>query len=184
MVEIDILHHCRRGDDEHARDGGDRRRQGADDSKSEEFWGHDLRHELRNDTVYTAECFCIDTEHPASEYTDEVHGDVHKGDDDRANDHRAVHIAAAPIADAAYDRLRQGNRECPHEQPLRNVERDGHTSRRRWCQHLGMCRTQIRENRREPPARLKHIVKEQDDAEHHDNRTAGICQRNGTKSAD
>ena len=45
-----------------------------------------------------------------------------------------------------------------------------------------MCRTQIRENRRKPSARLKHIVKQQNDAEHHDNRTAGICQCNGAKT--
>ena len=184
MVEVDILHHRRRGNDKHARDGGDRCRQGADDSKSEEFGGHDLCHELRDDTVHTAESLCIDTEHPASEYTDEIHGDVHKGDDDGANDHRAVHIAAAPIADAAHNGLWQGNRERTHEQPLRDIERDGHTSRRRRCQHLGMCRTQMRENLRKPSTRLKYIVKQQNDAEHHDNRTAGIRQCNGTESTD
>ena len=47
-----------------------------------------------------------------------------------------------------------------------------------------MRRAQLGENRRESAARIEHIVEEQDDAEHHHDCTAGICQCNGTESAD
>ena len=184
MVEVDVLHHGRRRHDENARNRRDRRRQRPDDRKTQQLRRHDLRHQLRDYTVHPAEGLCVHAEHAAPENADEIHGDVHKGNHNRPDDHGTVHVSAAAVADAAHDRLRQRNRECAHEQPLRNVERDRHASRRRRRQHLRMGGAQLREDRLESAARLKHIVKEQNDTKHHHNRTARIRQGDGTKPAD
>ena len=143
-----------------------------------------MRHELRNHAVDAPECLCIHAEHAAPKHADEVDGDIHKGNDHRPYDHGAVHITAAAVADTAHDGLRQGNGERPHEQPLRDVERDGHTPLRRRGQHRRMRRAQIFQNRSESAARREDVVEQQNDTEHHHDRTAGVGERNRAEPAD
>ena len=183
-MEIDVLDHGGGGDDEYARDRRDGRRERADDRKAEQCRRHHRRHQMRDHTIDAAELLCRHHEHPAPEHADKVHRDIHKGNHDRPDDHRAVHIGAAPIADRAHHRLRQRDRQRPHEQPLRDIERHGHMPRRRRRQHLRTLRAQRLHDRGEPAARIEHIVKEQYDPRHHHQRTAGICQCNSTESAD
>ena len=141
VVEVDVLHHGGGRNDEYARDGRDGGGERPDDRKAEQLRRHDVRHELRNHAVDAPECLCIHAEHAAPKHADEVDGDIHKGNDHRPDDHGAVHITAAAVADAAHDGLRQGNGERPHEQPLRDIERDGHAPLRGRGQHRGMRRT-------------------------------------------
>ena len=88
------------------------------------------------------------------------------------------------VADAAHDRLRQGDRADADEDPLRQVEPHWHVAARERLEHLRVVGMDIRHDGRVAAARLEDVVEQERNADHHHDGTARIRDGHGTEAAD
>ena len=88
------------------------------------------------------------------------------------------------VADAAHHGLGQGDGADAHQYPLGEVEGQGHMACRQRLEHLWMVCVEGGHDVFIAAASLEHIVQQHDDARHHHQSAAGICESHGAETAD